>query len=245
MSVFLCLIFCSIIFAFLNLKFSYLTPIEELFENNDLSMYQTDIFQSIFNKYNPYIKSYTTCYELLSNKCYFTFANIGIILDYINNILKLLNMVQIDYNTQIDTVQNYYITGFVNNLYKFIRSTNHLFYYHNDIININVLTQYLIKYLVLNDNDDYSWIELIYLIVINNNVVFLKDVTDYNKILLIAEYILEELKKYSIYFFLLQKKNVFVNDITIETKINSIKNRLFYGNSTNYFTVNNIFDCIK
>jgi hypothetical protein len=200
--------------------------------------YNNDLFQTIFNCYNPYLVIYNKPIDLIKSKCYYgQIINNDIIL-FINNVFKKINTkYTFTLETNILFIQRSYIIGIINDIYKLTKKTNYLYHYYNKIINIQNIMLLIGKYMTTFDYNYINWIQLCYKIVIDNNLINMTNKNDYNKVLIISDYILNEMKKYAYSLF---NKSL---DVNVMSSIYLIKNGIFYGDDGNYFIENNIFDC--
>ena len=207
----------------------------------DTKSHYNDIFQTIFNQYNPYLQLYKFPIDLLKRKCYYTdITNNDIASFILSNLIDKKNIGNQILNTNIFTIQKNYLTGFLNEIFKMTRKTNILYHYYNKIININMFFSLLTNYIISYNYDQYNWIIMCYKIIIDNNLLIIGDNFNYSEIVIYCTYILNELKKYSYNLF---KQNN--NNLNIDTTLYVIKNIIFYGDDGKYFVNNNIFDCKK
>lgn len=233
--------------------------------NNKLSIIYNDIFQSIFNQYNLYItRDDITLGELLSNKCYITKINniyeydtkpwlkllsIITIIDYINTKCNQLNINNVTKNTNIILLQQSYIINFCNQSYLKSKNSNHIYHYYNNMINLKQCFDNIAIMLYNKEYDNLRWIDLVYLMFINYNIIYLinKEETidilsdKYNKILIIGDFILNEIIKYAIGFHNVTDK--YYNNITSKSYLKNIKDIVLYIDDGLYFKKNHIFDC--
>ena len=206
-----------------------------LYEHYDTIRYDNDIFQSIINPYNPYLQLFIDPYNILKDKCYYKLYDNSTILIYVNNILKSVKISNISLTSNLLLIQRNYIIGFMSETSKVAKKTNYLYHYYNKIINLNTFINLLNNYLTVKTYDNMMWILLCYKIFFDYNLFN----GNYNDILLIANYVLEEMKKFAVSIFLIDSNS----DLNIKSSIYIIKNRIFYNDNGNYFINNNIFDC--
>lgn len=206
----------------------------------DTKNYYNDIFQTIFNQYNPYLQLYKTPQDLLKIKCYYQMITKDDISKFIVNNIKnnQINGNQMLY-TSIYTIQKNYFDGFLIETFKLSKKTNILYHYYNKIINVNTFLSILTNYIITIKYDQLIWIVLCHKIIIDNNLLQIKSY-NYDDVFIFCTFILDELKKYSNIIF-----NQTNEKIDVKTTLYLIKNKLFYGDDGNYFTINNIFDCKK
>jgi hypothetical protein len=183
--------------------------------------------------YNPYSSIYNNLSQIIINKCYYTngIINAKDIINYYNNKINL----QID--TNIDIIHTTYIKNFIINTYNLTRKTNYLFHYYNSILHLKYFFEKITDKLINKDYDNYSWINVCYSTVINYNMM---NEINYNHILLISEYVLEEIVKYTKMYFGTDYKNF---NTSKKDSLYKIKNNLMYNDDGNYFIENNIFNC--
>jgi hypothetical protein len=210
--------------------------LNETFDQTNNKIIYTDIFHSIFNMYNPYASIYDNPTQIITNKCYYTnnIVNVQEIINYYNNIINL------PIDSDINTIHITYIKNFIVNSYNLTRKTNYLFHYYNSILRLEYFFDVISNKIIDKDYDDYTWINVCYSTIINNNMIFVRNITDYNNILLISEYVLEELIKYAKKYF--NTYNIFYN-VNKNDSLYKIKNNLMYNDSGDYFTQYNIFNC--
>ena len=195
-----------------------------IYEHFDIIKNDNDIFQSLINPYN-----------ILKNKCYYKSYNNTNLLTSVNNILNKVKINNLLLSSNLILIQKQYIINYMTEIFKVLKKTNYLYHYYNKIVNLNTFFDLLSNYLSIKIYDEISWILLCYKILIDNNLFS----GNHNDISLIANFILEEMKKFRNNFFL-ENKNL---DLNIESNIYTIKNKIFYNDDGYYFINNNIFDC--
>ena len=255
-----------IIFFFYIILYYFFMNIIEPFndQSSKLLIIYNDIFQSTFNQYNPYLSLNITLTDLYIQKCYIIKMNnkyeydskpwlklisVNSILDYINNICKKLNIINITIDSNIIALQKSYITNLLYKTYLKSKNTNYKYHYYNNIVNLRQCYDNLSIMLYNKEYDELRWIDLVYIMFINYNIIFIKEnIKDvnilsslYNKIIIIGEFILEELIKYVIEFHNVTED--YYKYIDIKTNIKYIKNKILYKDDGLYFKKNHNFDC--
>jgi len=203
-----------------------------------------DIFQTIFNIYNPYIinNQNLTLIDIFLQKCYINNNTIN----QNTLILTIQNMFKnngINYSVIpsliIKNIQNKFLINFLNKFYDYlVLNTN--FSYFNDQIRIKTILDLLPSYLINTKFADYSMIDLLSYIIINNNILYIDDNSNkINYILNITKFILDEMIKYS----MSQKIIKYNYTSLIDNKIKTIISLFVYGVDENYFNNNFIYKC--
>lgn len=203
-----------------------------------------DIFQTIFNIYNPYIinNQNFTLIDIFLQKCYINnnTINQNTLILTIQNMFKNNGINDsIIPSLIIKNIQNKFLINFLNKFYDYlVLNTN--FSYFNDQIRIKTILDLLPSYLINTKFADYSMIDLLSYIIINNNLLYIDDNSNkINYILNITKFILDEMIKYSIS----QKIIKYNYTSLIDNKIKTIISLLVYGVDENYFNNNFIYKC--
>ena len=195
-----------------------------------------DIYNSIFNIYNPYTinTSTLTVRDIMKKKCYFNIKP-----DYLINLNadKYANMSKISNLSNVQTIQFQYITEFFNNIFN-ISKTDELYIYYNQKLMLPLIYNELGKYFIKNNYDNMSFLELLFIIFVNEKLTYFISNIDanYNIIMSAADYLLTCIKK---------KNNEKYKNITLNTSVYYIKNFVIYDNDDDYFNTNFLFSCVK
>ena len=195
-----------------------------------------DIYNSIFNIYNPYTinTSTLTVSDIMKKKCYFNIKP-----DYLINLNadKYANMSKISNLSNVQTIQFQYITEFFNNIFN-ISKTDELYIYYNQKLMLPLIYNELGKYFIKNNYDNMSFLELLFIIFVNEKLTYFISNIDanYNIIMSAADYLLTCIKK---------KNNEKYKNITLNTSVYYIKNFVIYDNDDDYFNTNFLFSCVK
>jgi hypothetical protein len=203
-----------------------------------------DIYQAIFNIYNPYVINNVNLnlIDIFSQKCYIN----NLIIDQNNLILTIQNMFKsngindmVSPSINIRYIQNKFMVNFLNKFYDTL-VTNTNFIYFNNQIRIKTILDLLPSYLINTKFLDYSMINILSYIIINNNLLYIDDNSNkINYISNVSKFILDEMIKYS-----LNQKTIKYNyTLTIDNKIKTIISLLMYGVDENYFDINFIYKC--